>query len=87
MLCRGLKTTLYCSSCESPFHSYLQSRSSEITSWKQLTIAHLAVHPPTPRAQLKPLKDHTENASTVNLRTTPPAKLSLCGEVLSPSTS
>ncbi|MEQ2216148.1 hypothetical protein XENOCAPTIV_011369, partial [Xenoophorus captivus] len=68
--------------CESPFHSYLQSRSSEITSWKQLTIAHLA-----PRAQLKPLKDHTENANTVNLRATPPAKLSLCGEVLSPSTS
>ncbi|KAK5603701.1 hypothetical protein CRENBAI_002304 [Crenichthys baileyi] len=36
-------------SCE----SYLQSRSSEIASWKNLTIGHLPVHPPTPHAQLK----------------------------------
>ncbi|KAK5622992.1 hypothetical protein CRENBAI_021583 [Crenichthys baileyi] len=53
MLCQVLGTTPCCSSRESPFHSYLQSRSSEINSWKHLTIADLPVHPPTPHAQLK----------------------------------
>ncbi|MEQ2237948.1 hypothetical protein ILYODFUR_028409 [Ilyodon furcidens] len=53
MLRRVLENTHCRSNHEPPFLSYLQSGSSEITSWKHRTIAHLPVQPPAPCTQLK----------------------------------
>ncbi|MED6233740.1 hypothetical protein ATANTOWER_015966 [Ataeniobius toweri] len=53
MLRRVLENTPCRSNHEPPFLSYLQSSSSEITSWKHRTIAHLPVQPPAPCTQLK----------------------------------
>ncbi|KAK5604445.1 hypothetical protein CRENBAI_017221 [Crenichthys baileyi] len=52
MLRRVLEKTCR-SNREPPILSYLQPGSSEITSWKHQTIAHLPVHPPTLHAQPK----------------------------------
>ncbi|KAK5615856.1 hypothetical protein CRENBAI_021253 [Crenichthys baileyi] len=45
-------TTPFLSSCESPFHSFLQPCFSENSSWEHHPFAYLPVHTPTQSALL-----------------------------------